>query len=104
MGMIGWFSINVPSGLSLYYLCNTLLTMAQQIYLKNLGGGNVTVNSPVVPAGKARRTGKPIPELNIEAAISSISSSNAVISKTTTQKTLHTMESPAVSDSKTTTP
>lgn len=37
--MIGWFALNVPSGLSLYYFANTVFTAAQQIYLKKLGGG-----------------------------------------------------------------
>lgn len=36
--MIGWFSLNLPSGLGLYYLSNTVLTTAQQIYLRKLGG------------------------------------------------------------------
>lgn len=36
--MIGWFALNVPSGLSLYYFANTVFTAAQQIYLKKLGG------------------------------------------------------------------
>ena len=37
--MIGWFALNVPSGLSLYYFSNTLFTTASQVYLKKLGGG-----------------------------------------------------------------
>lgn len=41
--MLGWFSLNVPAGLSLYYLSNTVLTSAQQIYLKKLGGANVSM-------------------------------------------------------------
>lgn len=32
--MIGWFSLNVPSGLTLYWFVNNLLSTAQQIYLK----------------------------------------------------------------------
>lgn len=36
--MIGWFALNLPSGLGLYYLSNTVLTTAQQIYLRKLGG------------------------------------------------------------------
>lgn len=36
--MIGWFSLNLPSGLGLYYFANTVLTTAQQIYLRKLGG------------------------------------------------------------------
>eukprot|EP00798_Chlamydomonas_sp_ICE-L_P016600 gene16600-22840_t len=32
--MIGWFSLNVPSGLTLYWFTNTALSTAQQMYLK----------------------------------------------------------------------
>ena len=52
--MIGWFALNVPSGLSLYYFANTVFTAAQQIYLKKLGGA--AARAPVaclgVPEGK----------------------------------------------------
>jgi YidC/Oxa1 family membrane protein insertase len=30
----GWFSLNVPSGLCVYWLTNNVLTTAQQVYLK----------------------------------------------------------------------
>jgi len=30
---IGWFSLNVPSGLSLYYFSNSIFTSAQQVRL-----------------------------------------------------------------------
>lgn len=33
--MIGYFSLNVPSGLTLYWLVNNILSTAQQLYLKN---------------------------------------------------------------------
>ena len=33
--MIGWFSLNVPSGLTLYWLTNNVITTAQQVYLRN---------------------------------------------------------------------
>ncbi len=58
--MIGWFSLNVPSGLSLYYLSNTALSAAQQIYLKKLGGANVVMNElgPVTKPGSGRRAGE----------------------------------------------
>ena len=36
--MIGYFALQVPSGLSLYYFSNTVLTSAQQIWLRKLGG------------------------------------------------------------------
>ena len=29
--MVGWFSLNVPAGLSLYYFCNSAFTSAQQV-------------------------------------------------------------------------
>ncbi|MEW5297618.1 MAG: hypothetical protein WDW38_006791 [Sanguina aurantia] len=32
--MIGWFSLNVPSGLTLYWFVNNLLSTSQQLYLK----------------------------------------------------------------------
>ena len=36
--MIGWFSLNVPSGLTLYWLTNNLLSIAQQWLInKQLG-------------------------------------------------------------------
>lgn len=58
--MIGWFALNVPSGLSLYYLTNTLLSAAQQVYLKKLGGAKVTLNElgPVTKPGSGRRLGE----------------------------------------------
>ncbi|KXZ53449.1 ALB31 protein [Gonium pectorale] len=57
--MIGWFSLNVPSGLSLYYLSNTVLSAATQVYLKKLGGANVKMNElgPVTKPGSGRRSG-----------------------------------------------
>eukprot|EP00887_Chlorella_sp_A99_P007009 scaffold2.g7009.t1 len=56
--MIGWFSLNVPSGLSLYYFCNTVMTSAIQIYLKKLGGADIgDFNLGPIALGKARRTG-----------------------------------------------
>lgn len=36
--MVGWFALNVPSGLSLYYFSNTVLTGATQVFLRKLGG------------------------------------------------------------------
>ena len=34
--MLGYFSLNVPSGLTLYWLTNSVLTTAQQVYLKKV--------------------------------------------------------------------
>ncbi|KAK1377377.1 ALBINO3-like protein 1, chloroplastic [Heracleum sosnowskyi] len=36
--MIGYFALSVPSGLSLYWLTNNILSTAQQVYLQKLGG------------------------------------------------------------------
>ena len=60
--MIGWFSLNVPSGLSLYYFANSLLSTLVQVYLKKLGGANVVVNDlgPVTKPGSGRRTGETV--------------------------------------------
>ncbi|KAF5841180.1 60Kd inner membrane protein-domain-containing protein [Dunaliella salina] len=59
--MVGWFALNVPSGLTLYYLSNTLVTMAQQVYLRKLGGASIKVNDlgPVTRPGSGRRAGVP---------------------------------------------
>ncbi|KAI7727310.1 hypothetical protein M8C21_027582 [Ambrosia artemisiifolia] len=38
--MIGYFALSVPSGLSLYWLTNNILTSAQQIWLQKMGGAN----------------------------------------------------------------
>ena len=32
--LLGWFSLNVPSGLTLYWITNNVLTTGQQVYLK----------------------------------------------------------------------
>ena len=32
--LLGWFSLNVPSGLALYWITNNVLTTGQQVYLK----------------------------------------------------------------------
>ncbi|XP_030541927.1 ALBINO3-like protein 1, chloroplastic [Rhodamnia argentea] len=36
--MIGYFSLSVPSGLSLYWLTNNILSTAQQVWLQKFGG------------------------------------------------------------------
>jgi membrane protein insertase Oxa1/YidC/SpoIIIJ len=39
--MVGWFALNVPSGLSLYYFSNTIITSGIQIWLRKLGGASL---------------------------------------------------------------
>ena len=36
--MVGWFALNLPAGLGLYYFSNTLITSGIQIWLRKLGG------------------------------------------------------------------
>ena len=45
--MIGWFSLNVPSGLTLYWFVNNILSTAQQLYLKS----TTTVKIPDMSSG-----------------------------------------------------
>ncbi|GBF91755.1 hypothetical protein Rsub_04059 [Raphidocelis subcapitata] len=50
--MIGWFSLNVPSGLTLYWLVNNLISTGQQVYMKKNTKADlpasVTGNGPVI--------------------------------------------------------
>lgn len=56
--MVGWFALNVPSGMSLYYFSNTVFTSAQQIFLRKLGGAKqADFDLGPIDLGKARRTG-----------------------------------------------
>lgn len=43
--MIGYFSLSVPSGLSLYWLTNNILSTAQQVWLQKLGGAKNLVGT-----------------------------------------------------------
>jgi len=50
--MIGWFSLNVPSGLTLYWLVNNIISTGQQVYMKK----TIKVELPgvgAVPASQA---------------------------------------------------
>jgi hypothetical protein len=56
--MVGWFSLNVPSGLGLYYFSNTFFTTTQQVFLRKLGGAKTKeFNLGPLDLGMARRTG-----------------------------------------------
>ncbi|KAL6784384.1 ALB3A [Auxenochlorella protothecoides x Auxenochlorella symbiontica] len=56
--MVGYFALCVPSGLSLYYLSNTVLTSGQQIFLRKLGGARLTeLDLGPLELGTARRSG-----------------------------------------------
>lgn len=64
--MIGWFSLNVPSGLTLYWFTNNIITTAQQVYLRKkfqpaefpTGGGGGTIVKPKAPEMPRGPTGK----------------------------------------------
>ncbi|KAK9827918.1 hypothetical protein WJX74_009095 [Apatococcus lobatus] len=53
--ILGYFSLNVPSGLTLYWFTNNLLSTAQQVYLKS------SIKTPAVPglaqAGQTPKAG-----------------------------------------------
>ncbi|KAG9158642.1 hypothetical protein Leryth_021991 [Lithospermum erythrorhizon] len=56
--MIGYFSLSVPSGLSIYWFTNNVLSTAQQVWLRKLGGAKPAVSqnaSGIISAGQAKR-------------------------------------------------
>ncbi|OWM68813.1 hypothetical protein CDL15_Pgr025000 [Punica granatum] len=58
--MIGYFSLSVPSGLSIYWFTNNVLSTSQQVWLRKLGGAKPVVNenaSGIITAGRAKRAG-----------------------------------------------
>ncbi|KAF6172061.1 hypothetical protein GIB67_029479, partial [Kingdonia uniflora] len=59
--MIGYFSLSVPSGLSIYWFTNNVLSTAQQVWLRKLGGAEPAVSknaSGIISAGQAKRGGE----------------------------------------------
>lgn len=50
----GWFSLNVPSGLTLYWITNNILSTGQQVYLK--GFGKPVIDSRVSAATAVKPT------------------------------------------------
>ena len=54
--MIGWFALNVPSGIALYYFANTVLTSAVQIWLRKLGGATAFEFQQEVGVSQAKRS------------------------------------------------
>ncbi|KAL0911697.1 hypothetical protein M5K25_019856 [Dendrobium thyrsiflorum] len=59
--MIGYFSLSVPSGLSIYWLTNNILSTAQQLWLRKLGGAKPIVSpvgGDIISAGQAKRSGR----------------------------------------------
>ncbi|KAK9915966.1 hypothetical protein WJX75_006672 [Coccomyxa subellipsoidea] len=56
--MVGWFALNVPSGLSLYYFSNTIITSSIQIWLRKLGGAKAFEWQQEIGLNQARRSGE----------------------------------------------
>ncbi|KAK3160352.1 hypothetical protein QOZ80_1BG0058400 [Eleusine coracana subsp. coracana] len=57
--MIGYFSLSVPSGLSIYWFTNNVLSTAQQVWLRKMGGAKPVVNkggNGIITAGQAKRS------------------------------------------------
>lgn len=57
--MIGYFSLSVPSGLSIYWFTNNVLSTAQQVWLRKLGGAKPVVDENaggIISAGRAKRS------------------------------------------------
>ncbi|KAL3518210.1 hypothetical protein ACH5RR_020799 [Cinchona calisaya] len=57
--MIGYFALSVPSGLSIYWFINNVLSTAQQVWLRKLGGAKPVVSenaSGIITAGLAKRS------------------------------------------------
>ncbi|XP_029127114.1 inner membrane protein PPF-1, chloroplastic [Cajanus cajan] len=58
--MIGYFSLSVPSGLTIYWFTNNVLSTAQQVWLRKYGGAKPVVDQNaggIITAGRAKRTG-----------------------------------------------
>ncbi|KAK7257802.1 hypothetical protein RIF29_32037 [Crotalaria pallida] len=67
--MIGYFSLSVPSGLTIYWFTNNVLSTAQQVWLRKLGGAKPVVNenaSGIITAGRAKRSGEKFRQLKDE--------------------------------------
>ncbi|CAN8285507.1 unnamed protein product [Cochlearia groenlandica] len=57
--MIGYFALSVPSGLSIYWFTNNVLSTAQQVWLRKLGGAKAAMDenaSKIISAGRAKRS------------------------------------------------
>lgn len=56
--MIGYFSLSVPSGLTIYWFINNVLSTGQQVWLRKLGGAQPVVSenaNGIITAGRAKR-------------------------------------------------
>ncbi|XP_021743076.1 inner membrane protein PPF-1, chloroplastic-like isoform X1 [Chenopodium quinoa] len=97
--MIGYFSLSVPSGLSIYWFTNNVLSTAQQVWLRKFGGAKPGVNENaggIISAGKAKRSvSQPA---QIDDRKNKIQESMGDLSKWVSNSLLHKLESlPTVS-------
>jgi YidC/Oxa1 family membrane protein insertase len=50
--MIGWFSLNVPAGLTLYWIVNNVITTTQTVYLRSSVASASAAGGAATPASK----------------------------------------------------
>ncbi|CAL0333120.1 unnamed protein product [Lupinus luteus] len=77
--MIGYFALSVPSGLSLYWLTNNILSTAQQVWLQKLGGAKN-------PIGKIQDDIVKDELLQIQKSVPKLDSANTEAVKQTEEK------------------
>ncbi|KFK44506.1 hypothetical protein AALP_AA1G265700 [Arabis alpina] len=73
--MIGYFALSVPSGLSLYWLTNNILSTAQQVWLQKYGGAKNPVEkltNLVMKEDKTQKVEKSISEMVIQKSVSEL--------------------------------
>ncbi|KAH9607783.1 hypothetical protein KSS87_022432 [Heliosperma pusillum] len=95
--MIGYFSLSVPSGLSIYWFTNNVLSTAQQVWLRKLGGAKPAMGenaSGIISAGKAKR---PSPQPNDRIRVLEKISRNQV-TKALPEDDIQTLESSSSSE------
>ncbi|CAH8298884.1 unnamed protein product [Eruca vesicaria subsp. sativa] len=73
--MIGYFALSVPSGLSLYWLTNNILSTAQQVWLQKYGGAKnpmEKLSNLVMKEDKTQKVEKPISEPLVQKSVSEL--------------------------------
>ncbi|KAF8107958.1 hypothetical protein N665_0116s0155 [Sinapis alba] len=73
--MIGYFALSVPSGLSLYWLTNNILSTAQQVWLQKYGGAKnpmEKLTNLVMKEDKTQKVDKSISEPLVQKSVSEL--------------------------------
>ncbi|RID53521.1 hypothetical protein BRARA_G00907 [Brassica rapa] len=73
--MIGYFALSVPSGLSLYWLTNNILSTAQQVWLQKYGGAKnpmEKLTNLVMKEDKTQKVEKSISEPLVKKSVSEL--------------------------------